>query len=114
MHKTKYLPKEGYQLKITEKEIIVYFNDTDGMLNALKTMRQLSETLPGNMRCFPAVTIEDWPARNFRGIHFCVFPDHYTLKKTKKQGGKRTLGDFYLICHKKIMKRSCKSDLFVL
>lgn len=74
-NKTKDLPKDGYQLNITEKEIIVYFNDTDGMLNALKTMRQLSETLPGNMRCFPAVTIEDWPARNFRGIHFCVFPE---------------------------------------
>lgn len=79
----KQLPEEGYELHIAENRMEISAADHAGLLNACKTLRQLAETRHGGEIVFPALKIEDRPARKFRGIHICVFPET-TLTELEK------------------------------
>lgn len=70
---------EGYELDIDESEIVITAGDVAGILNAMKTLRQLAETERGTLRSshsiLPSVKIKDAPVLKFRGMHFCWFPE---------------------------------------
>ena len=70
---------EGYELEIDENQILISAADTAGILNAMKTLRQLAETERGTLTAshsiLPSVKIKDAPVLKFRGMHFCWFPE---------------------------------------
>ena len=70
---------EGYELNIDENGIVINAGDMAGVLNAMKTLRQLAEaergTLTSSHSILPAVKIKDAPVLKFRGMHFCWFPE---------------------------------------
>lgn len=80
-------PLEGYRISVSEKSLDIVAVSMAGILNAMKTLRQLAEVERGVERysChfIPQCEIEDSPALEFRGIHICVFPETelYTIEK---------------------------------
>ena len=78
------VPEEGYFLEIQTTHISITAGDRAGVMNACKTLRQLAEAKRGGEGVvFQTLKIEDYPARKFRGIHFCVFPET-TLAELEK------------------------------
>lgn len=86
----KSLPKEGYTLAVTPKQISIKAADYNGALYALQTLRQLlpneveSTKLVKRDWLVPAVTINDAPQYQWRGLMLDVsrhfFPKEYILK----------------------------------
>ena len=86
----KSLPKEGYTLTVTPKQISIKAADYNGALYALQTLRQLlpneveSSELVKRDWLVPAVTITDAPQYQWRGLMLDVsrhfFPKEYILK----------------------------------
>jgi len=86
----KSLPKEGYTLAVTPKQISIKAADYNGTLYALQTLRQLlpneieSTELVKRNWLVPAVTITDAPQYQWRGLMLDVsrhfFPKEYILK----------------------------------
>ena len=86
----KSLPKEGYTLAVTPKQISIKAADYNGALYALQTLRQLlpneveSTKLVKRDWLVPAVTISDAPQYQWRGLMLDVsrhfFPKEYILK----------------------------------
>jgi len=86
----KSLPKEGYTLAVTPKQISIKAADYNGALYALQTLRQLlpneveSTKLVKRDWLVPAVTITDAPQYQWRGLMLDVsrhfFPKEYILK----------------------------------
>lgn len=86
----KSLPKEGYTLAVTPKQISIKAADYNGALYALQTLRQLlpneveSTELVKRDWLVPAVTITDAPQYQWRGLMLDVsrhfFPKEYILK----------------------------------
>ena len=86
----KSLPKEGYTLAVTPKQISIKAADYNGALYALQTLRQLlpneveSSELVKRDWLVPAVTITDAPQYQWRGLMLDVsrhfFPKEYILK----------------------------------
>jgi len=86
----KSLPKEGYTLAVTPKQISIKAADYNGALYALQTLRQLlpneveSSELVKRDWLVPAVTISDAPQYQWRGLMLDVsrhfFPKEYILK----------------------------------
>jgi len=72
-------PKDGYHIEISASELKISAADSNGLFNALKTLRQLAEAKRGQMLTteyiLPQVRIQDAPATAFRGIHLCWFPE---------------------------------------
>lgn len=72
--------KGAYSLTVKEDQIRISAPDREGVLNALKTLRQLAEEERGvltfNAYELPVCTISDEPAVNFRGLHLCWFPEN--------------------------------------
>lgn len=70
---------EGYEIRIAKDAVTISAGDGKGILNAMKTLRQLTETERGVLkyreRILPCSTILDAPALAFRGIHLCWFPE---------------------------------------
>lgn len=70
----------AYQVEIGENTVTITAPDRDGVLNALKTLRQLAEEERGVLRFnayeLPCCTIEDEPAMTFRALHVCWFPEN--------------------------------------
>lgn len=74
------IPKDGYHFKSSKKGgLSISASDECGLLNALKTLRQLAEPERGVERlCYyflPEMSVEDAPAMAFRGMHICWFPE---------------------------------------
>ena len=75
----KKLSSEAYRIKVTGSELEITAATAAGLMNAMKTLRQLAEAdrrtekLTGYflVQC----EISDEPAMEFRGIHLCVFPE---------------------------------------
>ncbi|MCQ2379342.1 MAG: beta-N-acetylhexosaminidase [Victivallaceae bacterium] len=65
---------EGYQLDTTQGKVIITARDMRGILNAMRSMRQLAEpergTASGTGFVIPHVRIDDYPEMKFRGLHF--------------------------------------------
>ena len=74
------IPPEGYRMKADEKVLKIEASDRTGILNALKTLRQLAERERGKeaSSVFEAdpFEIEDAPKLKFRGLHICWFPEN--------------------------------------
>ncbi len=70
---------DAYTLETTKESCLISASNRIGLLNALKSLRQLSESERGvlttSRRQVPCVKIEDSPRLAFRGIHFCWFPE---------------------------------------
>jgi len=70
---------DGYTLNVAPELCSIAASTANGVRNALKSLRQLAEAERGVLKstCFlvPALNIEDEPDMDFRGIHFCWFPE---------------------------------------
>jgi len=74
------LAKDGYRFQsASDSGLKIAAADEGGLLNALKTLRQLAEPERGveKLRFYflPEVAVEDAPAMAFRGMHLCWFPE---------------------------------------
>ncbi|MBQ7393136.1 MAG: family 20 glycosylhydrolase [Lentisphaeria bacterium] len=73
------LPEEGYRLDITQNLCTIEANTAQAVRYALHTIRQLMESergvLTSTRQQVPCVSIEDYPAMSFRGVHLCWFPE---------------------------------------
>ncbi len=73
------LSSEAYRIKVTEAELEITAVSTAGLMNAMKTLRQLAEAERGTEKLtgyfLVQCEISDEPAMEFRGIHLCVFPE---------------------------------------
>lgn len=62
-----------------QNKLLIRSADFDGILNALKTIRQLAEPIPGTKTItgwtIVPVRISDEPSMQFRGLHLCWFPE---------------------------------------
>lgn len=73
------IPADGYRLRAENGTLRIAASNTAGVLNALKTLRQLAEpnrdaaTL--SRYTVPETAISDEPATAFRGLHLCWFPE---------------------------------------
>ena len=82
---------EGYQLTITDKQVILAAKDNVGMYRAIETIRQL---LPAEIEersskktttlSLPAVSITDAPAYAWRGMHLDVSRHFFSISYLKK------------------------------
>ena len=70
---------EAYGVAVTASELAVKCGSRAGLLNAMKTLRQLAEPERGTERLaghfLVQCVIDDAPEFAFRGIHFCIFPE---------------------------------------
>ncbi len=77
------IKRDGYKLDISGDVMKISASNVEGVRNALKTARQLSETERGvtNFSAYviPQMKIDDYPSMQFRGVHLCYFPQttHY-------------------------------------
>lgn len=75
----KNVPADGYRAEASGKSLRIAASNAAGLLNALKTLRQLAEANRGTATLeywfVPELKIEDAPAASFRGIHLCWFPE---------------------------------------
>ncbi|MFA7173236.1 MAG: family 20 glycosylhydrolase [Kiritimatiellia bacterium] len=75
------ISKDGYQFNCSKQSgLSIEASDVNGVLNALKTLRQLAEPERGleKLRYYflPEISVEDAPAMGFRGMHICWFPEN--------------------------------------
>lgn len=74
-----FIPIDGYRIRGKEGKIRIAASNTGGVLNALKTLRQLAEpnrrTETLEYYFVPEMEIDDAPGTAFRGLHLCWFPE---------------------------------------
>jgi hexosaminidase len=80
---------EAYQLSITGKQIIVRAKDPSGVFHAIETIKQLlpvsiEKGIVAKKLVLPAVTIEDHPAYEWRGMHLDVSRHFFSISYLKK------------------------------
>ena len=70
---------DGYELDITSSKVKITALGVNGVMNAMKTLRQLAEVQRGTERVtgyfLVCCAIKDEPAMAFRGVHLCIFPE---------------------------------------
>lgn len=85
----KTLPAGGYRLSSDRDKVLIKASDVEGIRSGLQTLRQLfppevEHKIKGREWVIPAVTIEDAPAHQWRGLMLDVarhfFPKEYILK----------------------------------
>ena len=73
------LPPDGYTLAAENGTLNITAQNRNGVVNALKTLRQLAEPVRDaatfSHYYIPALKIRDFPALDFRGLHLCWFPE---------------------------------------
>ena len=73
------LSSEAYRIKVTGTVLEITAASLAGLMNAMKTLRQLAEVDRGTEKLagysLVQCEISDEPAMEFRGIHLCVFPE---------------------------------------
>lgn len=75
------IPKDGYRFACAAGSgLAIAAADEGGLLNALKTLRQVAEPERGTEKLsayfLPEMAVEDAPAMPFRGMHICWFPEN--------------------------------------
>ncbi|OQA84595.1 MAG: Glycosyl hydrolase family 20, catalytic domain [Lentisphaerae bacterium ADurb.Bin242] len=72
-------PADAYAVRIEEKQLVISVKGMTGLMNALKTLRQLAEVERGTEKVsgyfLVPCEISDGPAMPFRGVHLCIFPE---------------------------------------
>ena len=75
------LGKDAYILKVAQDAVNITADSREGVLNALKTLRQLAEQERNVKESVlfevDPCEIHDAPAMTFRGIHLCWFPENH-------------------------------------
>lgn len=75
---------ESYRIHAQERSLILQANDFAGIRYAMLTIRQIAEVLPGTKTVqgwlIPEMTVDDYPALKFRGIHLCWFPESKAIR----------------------------------
>ncbi|MBE6384977.1 MAG: hypothetical protein E7048_04835 [Lentisphaerae bacterium] len=70
---------DAYTVEVTQERISISASGLNGVMNAMKTLRQLAEVQRGTERVteyfLVPCSIKDEPALAFRGIHLCIFPE---------------------------------------
>ncbi|MDO4570271.1 MAG: family 20 glycosylhydrolase [Planctomycetia bacterium] len=70
---------DGYKISARGQTMRIAAESDSGILNALKTLRQLAEATRGTLKTVsffvPEMEIDDAPKMAFRGIHVCWFPE---------------------------------------
>ena len=70
---------DAYTAEVSQAEISITASGLNGVMNAMKTLRQLAEVQRGTETVagyfIVPCTIKDEPAMAFRGIHLCIFPE---------------------------------------
>jgi len=77
------IPTQGYRLRITPGGMVIHASDRAGLLNGLRTLRQMA-TRRGKELNFPPAQIEDSPVLSVRGIHLMLpgySPENMTFLK---------------------------------
>lgn len=73
------LPPDGYTLAAEDGALRIAAQNRTGIMNALKTLRQLAEPVREaetlSHYYIPELDIRDFPATDFRGLHLCWFPE---------------------------------------
>ncbi len=85
------IKKESYTIKSSYKSLIVRASDSNGILYAIQTIKQLLPPAiygdqPASNLCYkiPALYIEDSPRFDYRGFHLDVARHFYSVKEIKK------------------------------
>ena len=86
------IPKEGYNLKVTNSGITVTAREPAGIFYAVQTLLQLfpkqieskEAQKPGTPLSVPVVTIEDYPRFGWRGLMFDVSRHFFTKEQVKQ------------------------------
>lgn len=73
------LPKEGYRIKVSPKQVLVEAGDGAGAFYAAQTLAQIAKG--GSI---PAVTIQDQPRFGWRGMHLDVSRHFFPTSDVKK------------------------------
>ncbi len=72
---------DEYQIKVSAEHVDIQAHNVGGILDSLKTLRQLAEVERGKRITsayeLPLCTISDYPSTTFRGIHICWFPENH-------------------------------------
>jgi hexosaminidase len=63
------LPDEGYELRVDDTAAVVRARDAAGFLHGVQTLRQLCVPQADGALLVRGVTMRDWPALPFRGVH---------------------------------------------
>ena len=63
------LNDEGYVLDAAAERIIIAARTGEGVFYGAQTLRQLIHRSEGSQAAVPAVSIKDWPAMRWRGVH---------------------------------------------
>ncbi len=74
----------GYALKVTPEGISIDGNDASGVFYGVQTLIQLLPTRAGNHAVIPAVTVNDYPRFEYRGMHFDVVRHFFPVEYIKK------------------------------
>ncbi|WP_299901117.1 beta-N-acetylhexosaminidase [uncultured Aquimarina sp.] len=80
---------EGYQLTISEKEVLIHSKDPKGSFYAIQTLRQLFPPCFENNSCntplqLPVISISDAPRFSYRGMHLDVGRHLFSVKEIKQ------------------------------
>lgn len=85
------LGKEGYQLRVTEKEVVITANEAAGLFYGVQTLLQLlppqiesATKVDGVVWSAPAVEITDYPRFGWRGLMFDVSRHFFTKEEVKR------------------------------
>lgn len=80
---------EAYKLSITPQSVVIAAKDPAGVFHAVETIRQLlpvaiEENISAKQLSLPAVTIEDHPAYEWRGMHLDVSRHFFSVNYLEK------------------------------
>ncbi|MGI9530176.1 beta-N-acetylhexosaminidase [Lutimonas sp.] len=82
--------KEGYQLSVTNKRVLISASTNQGVFYGIQSLLQLlpiddkSDTIPTKDVTIPAVQIEDQPRYGYRGMHLDVGRHFFGVEYVKK------------------------------
>ena len=82
------IPAEGYRFESSAAGgLKIAAQGRDGLLNALKTLRQIAEPERGGATLrhyfLPEMRVQDAPVMPFRGVHLCWFPENDVISIEK-------------------------------
>lgn len=75
------LGKEGYNLEVTDKNIVISANNYAGVFNGIQTLKQLTSL---NSNVISGCTITDYPRFKWRGLMLDVSRHFFTVDEIKK------------------------------
>ncbi len=78
------LPADGYRLTVDSSAIVIEGGSGAGVFYAFQTLRQLLPPGKTDFLTIPAISIDDHPRFNWRGMHLDVSRHFFTVEEVKK------------------------------